>query len=73
MLSLNWPAVCVYRLCQWQIAAVAGMGGGQIVWVGIASNEVREVARAMAISCDEDLLWRVKLLASEVAAIRNKR
>lgn len=62
------PALNVFARCQWQ----AAVGVQQIVWLGISTGEIRDVAAVLGMGCTEELLDDVQTMAAAAAAQRNK-
>lgn len=62
------PALNVFARCQWQ----AAVGVQKIVWLGISTGEIRDVAAVLDMGCTEELLDDVQTMAAAAAAQRNK-
>lgn len=62
------PALNVFARCQWQ----AAVGVQQIVWLGISTGEIRDVAAVLGMACAEELLDDVQTMAAAAAVLRNK-
>lgn len=58
MLASNANAVEVFRYCRPDYL----MGFGCVLYHGVAATEIRAVAETVEVVCDEDLLWRIRLL-----------
>lgn len=75
VLEENWDAVRVYRFCLWDVAPLTqmqqGTGFSRLIHVGIRSEEIRATADGLSVAYNEDLLTRVRILATEAAEVLN--
>lgn len=69
VLASNEDAVSVFRYARSDYL----MGWGAAVYHGLAGTEIKAVAKILGIGCNEDLLWRLRVLEGAYGKEVNKR
>lgn len=71
----NWTAVQVYVRCQMTVIAVAGIGGGRLIYRGVSAQEAGAAARLLRVPRREwpDVLARVQIMGAAAANYLNDR
>lgn len=69
VLASNEYAVAVFRYAR----ADYLMGWGAAVYHGLAATEILAVAEILDLDCNEDLLWRLRVLEGAYGKEANKR
>lgn len=69
ILASNADAVSVFRYAR----ADYLMGLGVAVYHGLAATEIKTVAEILELECNEDLLWRLRVLEGAYGKEVNKR
>lgn len=70
ILPCNVPAVRIFPLLSWEYLAGPM---GDLVTVGVATNEIREVANVLEYRLDAQLLADVRMMVRAAIPIRNSR
>lgn len=63
------PAVAVFQYARPDYL----MGFAQAVYHGLAASEIRTVAEILDIECNEDLLWRLRVLEAAYGKETNQQ